>query len=157
MKLRSEIDRGGRRLAFTLVEVMIAVGVTSFVFASLYLTLSQSLFTWQRSRERLRGNQILLEKLEVIRLCNWTQITTPGFVPSTFSEYYCPPSTTNQTVGAGVIYKGTLAITAAGVSPAYDATMRKVVATLSWVRSGVTNRAQMETFVSQYGVQNYIY
>jgi prepilin-type N-terminal cleavage/methylation domain-containing protein len=143
-----------RHTAFTLAEVMIAIAVTGVAFASLYLSISQSFATWQRSRERMRGNQILLEKLDVIRVYNWTQINTPGFIPSTFTEYYKP--STNG-IGAGVAYKGTMTVTTADVSPSYSNTIRRVVATLKWDRGGITNKLQMETFVSRHGIQNFVY
>jgi len=147
-----------RRLGFTLAEVLVAVAIAGFAFVSLYASIAQSFATWQRSRERMRGNQILLEKLEVIRLYSWSQLNTSGFVPSTFTEYFHPASSgTNASAASGVAYTGTMTVTNANVAPAYTNTMRRVAATLNWVRGGVTNRLQMETLVSQYGVQNYIY
>lgn len=158
LRLAASQKRRRWRLGFTLAEVLVAVGVTGFAFVSLYLSISQSFATWQRSRERMRGNQILLEKLEVIKLYNWTQINTSGFVPGTFTEYYEPATTgTNASPAKGTLYTGTITLTSANVAPAYTNSMRTVLGTLSWVRGGVTNRLQMETLISQYGVQNYIY
>ena len=160
MRVRTKTERGcrQRRSGFTLAEILVAIGVIGFAFATLYLTISQSFATWQRSRERMRGNQILLEKLDVIRVYNWTQINTPGFVPSTFTEYYKPPASGGANgVGAGTVYQGTMKVTTANVSPSYSNTMRRVVATLTWQRGGITNNLQMETFVSRYGIQNFVY
>ena len=158
MRLAASHNRPHRRLGFTLVEAMVAVCITVIAFTSLYVTLLQSFATWERSRERMRANQILIEKLEVIRLYNWTQINTSGFVPGTFTEYFHPPATgSNATATSGIAYTGTITVTNASVSSTYTNTMRRVIATLRWGWGGITNSQQMETLVSQYGVQNYIY
>ncbi|HVK57380.1 MAG TPA: hypothetical protein VM735_01260 [Candidatus Kapabacteria bacterium] len=142
--------------AFTLTEVLVSVAVCSFVFVSLYAGIAQSTTSLQRARERLRGTQILTEKLEVVRLYNWDQVNTAGYIPTSFSDYQYPSSDTNQP-GKGVRYTGTIAIGAADVHPAYTNTMRKLVASVSWVSAGITNTQRMETLISEFGVQRYVY
>jgi prepilin-type N-terminal cleavage/methylation domain-containing protein len=155
MKLESAIHQ--RRLTrlsgFTLVEVVIAMLIAGIVSASLYAGLGRAFGGLQSSRHRLRATQILTEKLEVIRLYNWTQINTPGFVPATFTEYYLPGTNDNR----GIVYTGTLSISAADVQPAYAGTMRKAVVQVNWVSGGIPQQHSMETLISQYGIQNYIY
>jgi prepilin-type N-terminal cleavage/methylation domain-containing protein len=146
-----------RRLArssgFTLLELLVAMCIAGIVCVSLYAGLAQSFNSVQSSRHRLRATQILTEKLEVIRLYNWAQINTPGFVPTTFKDYYQPSTNGNP----GVVYTGSIIITNAPVQPAYTNTMRKAVMQVSWVSGVVTQQLRIETLISQYGVQNYIY
>lgn len=142
-----------RLSAFTLLELLIAMVIAGIVSVSLYAGLAQCFSSVQSSRHRLRATQILTEKLEVIRLYNWDQVNTPGFVPTTFKEYYQPATNGNQ----GILYTGTIAITAAPVHRAYTNSMRKAVMQVTWVSGVVTQELRMETLISQYGVQNYIY
>lgn len=138
---------------FTLVEVVIAFAIAAIVSVSLYAGLARSFSVLQSARHRLRATQILTEKLEVIRLYTWTQVNTPGFVPTKFTEYYQPATNRNP----GIKYTGTITITPANVQPAYNNTMRKAVVQINWVSGGVPQQQTMETLISEYGVQNYIY
>ena len=145
--------RPNRFSGFTLLEVLIAMVIAGVVSVSLYAGLAQCFSSVQSSRHRLRATQILTEKLEVIRLYNWDQVNTPGFVPTTFTEYYQPATNGNH----GIVYRGTITITNAPVQPAYANTMRKAVMDVTWVSGVVTQSLRMETLISQYGIQNYIY
>lgn len=146
-------QRRSRRSGFTLVEVLVAVGVGGIVFLSLYTGLAQGFSYVKRAHERLRATQILTEKLEVTRLYSWSQINTPGFIPATFTEYYYPITTNNP----GIAYTGTFIVTNAVVSAAYQDNMRRAIVEITWGGRGITNRQSMETLISEYGVQNYIY
>ena len=151
-QLETRADRLPRS-GFTIAEVLIAMAIAGIVGVSLYAGLARSFSALQGSRHSLRATQILTEKLEVIRLYNWTQINTAGFVPSTFTEYYQPATNSSP----GITYTGTITITGANVSSAYTNTMRKAVVQVTWVSSGITLTQSMETLISQNGVQNYIY
>lgn len=146
-----------RRLArssgFTILELLVAMVIAGIVSVSLYAGLAQCFSSVQSSRHRLRATQILTEKLEVIRLYNWHQVNTPGFVPTTFKEYYQPATNSNR----GIVYTGTITITNAPVQSAYADIMRKAIMEVTWVSSGSTQELRMETLISQYGIQNFIY
>jgi Tfp pilus assembly protein PilE len=149
----SQNRRLTRSSGFTLVEVFTAVLIAGIVSISLYAGLAQSFSSVQRSRHRLRATQILTEKLEVIRLYNWDQINTPGFVPTTFAEYYQPATNGNP----GIVYNGQITISSAPVPSAYTNTMRKVAVQINWVSGGISQLQSAETLISQHGIQNYIY
>ena len=156
MYVSSEIKRRRARASgFSLVEVLIAFGVGGIVFVTLYAGLARGFSAVDSAHQYLRATQILTEKLEVIRLYSWSQINTPGFIPATFTDYYHP--STNGGNNSGIAYSGTIILTNAAVQTPYTNSMRRVIAQINWVRGGVTNQQRMETFVSQYGVQNYIY
>jgi prepilin-type N-terminal cleavage/methylation domain-containing protein len=157
MRLRLSFgkNRPVRRRAFTLIEVMVCAGISGFLFLSLYSGIAQGFSSLQRAREKLRATQILMDKLEVIRLYNWDQINTDGFIPSTFTDYYYPLD--HKSDKLGTVYHGAVTLTAADVDPAYADTMRRIVAEVTWIHGGVSHHHRMETLVSEYGVQNYIY
>jgi type II secretory pathway pseudopilin PulG len=152
--------------AFSIVEVLVGAMIVGVLFVSVYSGISHSFLVIQRSRENLRATQILSEKLELIRLYTWTQITAPGVVPTQFTNEFYP---VGAYAGAGGIkYTGTVAF----VSPAansyyfqpgycnYTGAIRKAVVTLRWSSAGSAGKLQtrtMETLVSSNGLQKYLY
>jgi prepilin-type N-terminal cleavage/methylation domain-containing protein len=151
INLKNQTQR--HRAGLTLVEVVIALSIAGIVAVSLYAGLARSFNAVQSARHRLRATQILTEKLDVIRLYNWTQITN-GFIPQSFTEYYEPVADTNAW---GIVYTGSIAITNAPVHSAYTNTMRKAVVRVNWVSGGIAQEDRMETLISQYGIHKYIY
>src|ERR1051325_6622859 len=81
--------------AFTLVEVMVAsalIGITLLAFMAGFSTSFQGI---QLDRENSRAAQILLEKTELLRLYNWSQVTgadTNIYIPTTFTAPFYPDS-----------------------------------------------------------------
>lgn len=93
--------------AFTFLEAVVAVGAVGVLALALYAGLS-SVFTMVRmSRENQRATQIMVEKMETVRLYNWDQINSNGFIPRGFQAYYYPANGTN----CGTVYDGTITIT----------------------------------------------
>lgn len=71
MENHSGTDRLGCRLGqggFSLVEAAVALGLVALVVGALYAGMTQVIAQSQSARENLRATQILLEKLETIRL-----------------------------------------------------------------------------------------
>lgn len=142
-----------RSEAFTLVEVMISVAVVVVSFISLYSGISMGFAVISVARENLRATQILQEKMETMRLYNWDQINTAGFVPATFRAPFYPNGPTNS----GLIYSGSLEVVPAPMSENYSNDVRLVVLKINWASGHVARQREMQTYVSRYGLQNYIY
>jgi hypothetical protein len=107
------------------------------------------------ARENQRATQIILEKFETVRLYNWDQVLTPGFIPATFDDIYDPQAGTN---GAGVAYHGTVTVTNVPFNSSYSGNMRELVISLTWTSSkNLTRSRTMSTFVAKDGIQNYVY
>jgi len=140
-----------RPSGFTLIEVLMAIGIIGIVSVSLYAGLAMSFNSVQNSRLELRATHILTEKLEAIRLFNWEQVNDKDFIPKNFTEKYQPSESQS------VVYQGKVTLSDASVSGAYAGTMKKVVAEIEWVSSAGKCEKRMETFISQYGIQNYLY
>ncbi|MBI5775639.1 MAG: hypothetical protein HZA89_18120 [Verrucomicrobia bacterium] len=141
------------RGAFTFIEVLMAAGVVGTVFISLYAGVSGGFSMVANAREDLRATQIMLEKLETLRLYNWNQINSNGFIPTNFTASFYPVGNTN----GGVIYSGTLNITNFPAGTSYATNMRLVLLSVTWTSGQVTHRRYMQTSVARYGLQNYIY
>jgi hypothetical protein len=145
-------NQSARRAAYSVVEVMVAVGVAGLTMVSVLSGFSVTFGILQTARENLRATQVLQEKMETIRLYSWDQINTPGFVPDTFTASSNP---TNQTIG--MIYSGTMTITNAPLTEVYNTNLVEIIAQLTWTSGNIQRHRKMTTFVSRYGLQNYVY
>ena len=143
--------------AFTLIEVMVSIGVIGVLLVSLYAGLAYGFAQIQASREEERANQVLAEKMEIVRLLSWDQVVNlPGYVPSTFTASDSVINPTNAPASS-LIYTGTVVVTNAPISEAYSNDVRMMVISLSWKSRGITHQRTARTFVSRYGLQNYVY
>lgn len=142
---------GGRRRGYTFVEVMVALVLTSFMFISLYLAFSAGFTAIRATRESSGATQILVERSEDLRLCTWTQLLDPAYVPPTFTDTDTLPGTT---------YYGAIDVltpTNLG-SPSYLDQMRTITITVRWT-NGTTrpepHERVLQTQVARWGMQNY--
>lgn len=152
MHLAGTVQRKPRIAAFTLVEAMIGAAVMGVVFLALYAGMAAGFASLRTSQESLRATQIMTEKFEAMRLYNWEQLNTVGFIPDTFTAYFAPKSST----APGITYNGTIRVAAAGPEP-YTADMRLVTVTLTWKSGKRTVSRTLSSYVGRYGLQNYVY
>lgn len=148
--------------AFTLIEVAISAAIVGLIIVALYSGLSSGFAIIHLARENLRANQIMVEKMETIRLYTWEQINTPGYVPTNFTAPFFPAvdtGSTNQSLAdsSGLVYSGKITITNAPISASYSNDMRLVKVDLVWTNTGRPRVREMQTLVSRYGMQNYVY
>lgn len=135
---------------------MVATSLLGLSAGALYSGMLLGSGILQGARENLRANQILIEKMETIRLYTYTQITTPGFIPSTFSAPYEPGSSTNS-ASTGLTYSGTTVITNIPASPSYADDVRLVIVSVNWTSGNLQHTREMRTWVARNGLQTYIY
>ena len=141
---------------FTLVEVLVASALVGIMFLAFMGSFSASFQNVQMDRENSRATQILLEKTELLRLYDWDQIVgnDPNVsIPMTFTSPFYP----NTNSGGGFNYSGSVTITNAPISEAYSNDMRFVSISVTWTSGGVQRSRTMSSYVSRYGLQNYIY
>jgi type II secretory pathway pseudopilin PulG len=139
-----------RAAAFTLIETLFAVAITAVVFISLYTGMATGFDSIRSSQENLRATQIMTEKFEAMRLYNWTEFTTPGFVPDTFTAEFAP-----KAASPGITYNGTVSIFPVGPEP-YTSDLRGVSVTLTWKSGNRVNTRTLTSYVARYGLQNYL-
>src|ERR1051325_8833707 len=105
MKIKLSISQIRSKLAgFSLVEASIGMGLIGTVVAALLSGIMTGTFTMRLARENLRATQIMLEKVETIRLYSWDQVNRAGFIPSDFVATYDPQGAPN----VGLTYTGKL-------------------------------------------------
>ncbi len=145
--------RGGK--AFTLIDALFAVAMAGVMFTSLYAGLAFGFKVIKMTRENTRATQIMLEKMETIRLYSWSQITNAGFVPTNpiAVPYYAVGVTNNS-----LMYTAQTFIAACDLGTGYAENMRKIMIRVDWTPLGKTNRTRtMTTYVTKNGLQNYVF
>jgi prepilin-type N-terminal cleavage/methylation domain-containing protein len=156
--------------AFTLIEVMISMAVVALMFVSLYAGITQGLAVISTARENMRATQIMIEKVELLRLYSWDQVTQDGYIPKFFAERLTPlTSTTNSSTtattqaelgtpsGSGTIFVGTIVLGEAPVNPAYQSSMKLATLTVTWTNGNVLRTRSLQTLVAQKGIHDYVY
>jgi hypothetical protein len=160
MNLRNAIARSPRRrfAAFNLVEVMVAVWIIGLMIISLYGGFSYAFSEVRLSRENIRASQILAERMEVARMLNWDEVANlPGYVPVTFTAPFNPGGSRTNGTDGGFSYSGKVSISKPVMVENYANDLRMIQIQVTWTSGNVIRRRQMTTFVSQYGLQRYVY
>ena len=159
----------GAPAAFSLVETLVGMAVFGVTFVSLYAALVFGFNSIQFSRENLRATQILVEKMEVIRLYSWQEVNTAGFIPTTFQATYAPGATTTtyEKSGSklipvlkpaeGTTYSGTISITDPSMWENYRSRTKLVTLNLSWKTGKVQRSRSLSTLVAYDGLYYYVY
>ncbi len=144
--------------ASTIVEVVVATVIIAIAGAGVITSINYGLLIMQMARENARASQIMLERLESVRLYNWSEVTNAGYVPTTFTDVYDPQSPTNA---QGAVYSGTLTVADpvfSSSTPSYSSSMRQFTVTLQWNTNGkVPHTRSLTTYVAKDGLQNYVY
>jgi len=136
-----------RRLAaFTLIEVVVSTALLTSMLIALCAAYSFGFGTIKLSQEDLRADQIMVQKLETLRMYDWSKITN-GYMPTNF---YASFST-----NGGIGYHVTIAVAKPSINESYSNTLRQVTVTLDWFSAGVQRNRSMTTLVSQNGLQTY--
>ncbi len=143
----------------SLAEVIITVAAVAIMVAALHSGFFSGFSVMQEAREDLRATQIMMQQMEAVRLCNWSQLSNS---PIQFLEYYDPYGATNS--GKGAVYRGKIVVTPADYLPVtafYRTNIRLVTVTVNWTNySGSKAKPrsrQMQTQAALTGLQNYIW
>jgi prepilin-type N-terminal cleavage/methylation domain-containing protein len=132
-----------RQDGFTLIEVLVAAVILGFALGSV-LTISSHAFVYLNDiRRTARSSQVLQQKIEDIRLWNWSQLQS---APLTFSD-----------TNIGVNYQGWI------TTNSYDTylgstTVMRVTLFVTWTNSNrrpMTNT--LSTLISNGGLNKYIF
>jgi hypothetical protein len=134
---------------------MMAVAITMLVSGSVFAVIVEGFRTSAATQQNLRATQILDEQMELIRLYTWEQISSNGFVPSTFTAPYY----TNAMMNAPSFnYNGAISFADSGMATeAYANDMKWVTVTLKWKCGSISETRSMKTLISRYGLHNYYY
>lgn len=136
--------------AFSLIEVLFAVAIVGVLVVTLYIAMANSIPMVRSCQENEIVTQILTEKLDTIRLYNWTQITNT-WVPNKFIVGIDPLNTNSMPY-----YTGTVSIVEAPIAEPYKSELLQVTVTVDWLSNQRPQSQSMVTYVAKYGLQTYI-
>ena len=154
--------RSAGSFAFTLVEVVVAILVLGIMALALFAGFSSGFDVVRQARENLRATQIMVQRMEDIRLYTWDQLTNSSYLRTNFVDWYYPAGT--NTGSAGTCYAGTISVASpANVPSAYQQNLRAVTITVNWTNypGGASSRSivrsrQMQSLVAYLGMQFYV-
>jgi len=144
------------RYGHTLAEVLVAAAFLGISVISLYTGLFSGFQLTHMSRENVRATQILVKKIETIRLCSWDQLSN---FPATFQETFDTRPIENGS--RNLIYYGTVTFGSPDAvgDTSYKTNMFLVTVSLAWTnlngRTPRVHQQQMQTHVARFGSQNY--
>src|SRR5438270_649132 len=100
------------RLAFSLIELCVAMSIILVTFVTIFASLTMGLSITQTSRENLRATQIMLDKMEGVRLYSWAQVTNSTFLVAPFTNWFFETNNIGLSVAAGngVQYTGLVTV-----------------------------------------------
>lgn len=148
--------RKNRESAFTLAEVAVAAGIIAISSLALMFALSMGFSMEREARENVRATQVMVKKLETLRLYNWTELQSGNYLDTNFSEYF------NPTASNGVLYVGQVALSVPTNLPsAYTNQISTVTVSVCWTNyvrgQAFPHSRQMQTYSALYGIENYVY
>ncbi len=155
MEIASVIAASHRRRsqnAFSLAEVVIAMALLATVLGALLTSFTTGYFSLQMARENLRATQVMLERMETIRLYSWSQINQPGFIAPTFTAYYDPKST-----NSGVVYSGTISWSPVSLAVPYANQMTQLTVRVDWRTGRLSRSRTVSTYIAHSGLQKYVF
>ena len=132
-----------------------AAALAGIIFTTAIAGFSNAFSTLQLDRENCRATQILLEKTEMLRIYNWDQIIgrdATTYIPTTFTAPFYPDNS-----NGGFNYSGTVVITNLVTTASYSNDIKTVTITLTWTSGKALRSRTMTTYVSEYGLANYIF
>jgi hypothetical protein len=152
---------GRKESGNTAIEVIASAVLMALMVVSIAGGFSGGFLAVQNTREEIRATQIMVEKLETIRLYTFSQVETPNFLPTTFRAPF-DYTTTNSNA---LYYDGTLTVENANNGTPYDGDMKKITVTLTWsfgtlrpsAAAQVVKTRSMSTWIARTGLHDYIY
>jgi hypothetical protein len=139
----------------TLVDVIMAIGLLGVMAGGVFGSFRYGFFTLQLARENQRATQILLEKVETLRLYSWDQVNATNFIPANLPPEYFDPQANSTNRGA--VYNGTVALTSCPLGSSYATNMRQVTVTMNWTTHNVPHTRSLTTYIAKNALQNYVY
>jgi hypothetical protein len=141
--------------AFTLAEVMVGAAIVLITLITFYTAITACVWNIQLARENLGATQIMVNRMEGIRLYNWNQLTNPSLFPTNFTTNFSLVSGTNSTP-QGPTYTGTVTLGSVPFSSSYSSNMHLVTIQLTWTNGNVERTRQMSTSFALNGISTYV-
>ena len=143
---------------FTLVETLIASVAAATMLLTLYASFGVGYSMMKVTREDLRANQIILQRMEAIRVSGFNQLKDPTKYPASVTEYYSESGKTNGNGGIAYTVTYNTAPGPTTLPPSYRTNVLVVTVGASWTSGNIprSRSVQMQTYVASHGIQPYV-
>jgi hypothetical protein len=146
-----------RLSGFTVPEALIGILLAAIMLLALYGCFASGYSMLTVTREDLRATQILLQRLERVRLCTFDQVKNAAVNPSITTEYFAPDQQGSGSPGVLYTVKYTSAVPTPGSVPEpYRTNMLLVTVGAEWMSGKVKRTRSMQTYVARDGMEGYI-
>jgi len=153
MKVSTRTLNRSRSSGFTLVETVMAVLAAAIMLPTLYAGFASGFSFVQLTRDNLRATQVIVQRMEAIRLAPWQNLQNTAYFPTNSTEYYNP---SGQAKGTGYTITYNWAPAPSSLPPSYRSNMCLVTVTAGWKAGTVQHSRSMQTYVARYGIQGYV-
>ena len=139
-----------------LMETLVAILISGIMLPALFTGLASGFSGIQGTRENLRATQIIVQRMEAVRLASYKTVQDAAAYPTNSTEYYSPSGQANGK--GGTAYAITYNWTPGPLSlpPSYRTNMLLVTVTASWKSGNVQRTHSMQSYVARYGIQRYV-
>jgi prepilin-type N-terminal cleavage/methylation domain-containing protein len=141
---------------FTLVETIVAILIAGVMLSTLFTGLASAFSSVQVTRENLRATQIIVQRMEAVRLAPYNTLQDPAAYPTNSTEYYSPSGMPTGKGGAAYTVNYNWAPGPSSLPPSYRTNMLLVTVTASWNSGNVQHTRSMQSYVARYGIQSYV-
>jgi len=139
-----------------LMETVVATLIAGIMLPILYTGAASSFSTALSTRENLRATQIIVQRMEALRLVPYKTLQDPVAYPTNYTEYYNPSGQTNGTRGTAYTITYNWAPGPSSLPPSYRTNMLLVTVSASWNSGNVQRTRSMQSYVTRYGIQHYV-
>ena len=148
--------RNQRAAAFTLIEAAVATLLAAIAIPAFYGCLGTGFAMVTSTREDLRATQIILQRMEAIRLSGYDVLTNSTSYPTSITDYYTPAGQANGTAGTVYTVSYKWAPGPVTLPPSYRSNMALITVNASWNSGNVLQTRSNQTYVARFGIQRYV-
>ena len=155
MRINHLEKRQSKISAFTIPEVVIAALLLGFAWISLSNALVNGYLIMRSARENLRSTQIMLEKVEQLRMYKWDDLIV---LSQTQSTNYLDP--TLKTLPVYIVTVSAPQAPGNIGNVGYQSDMRTITISTTWAttsgKTTILHTNSVQTHVAHYGMNSYV-
>src|ERR1044071_7594941 len=145
---------------FTLAEALVATLAGAVMLLALYASFTYGFATMRVTREDIRATQIIIQRMEAIRLSPYAVVANPAMFPTNTTAYF---DESQNSTNHGSVYTVSFSATPkppgmpnTSSSTGYGTNMMLVTVSASWTSGNMQRSRSMQTYVARNGIQNYV-
>ena len=136
---------------FTMVEALVTTLIVGIAIMAIFAGITASFDRVRSARQSSRATQLMVERMEAIRVVTWDQLNSNGFLPQRFTAPYVPG------VSNGLVFSGTCAVTpATNILAPYANDLRQINLTLTANWATPPRTWSMTSYYARNGMQTYV-